>query len=82
MGTLKCGISQKLRIIERKGQKFGTRGATVHKCMVLLMPNSLSLAWGHSVHFVNFPIFDTLLLHNFSLDFNKLHTKYHNQGPI
>ena len=56
MGNLKCGISQKRLIVERNGQKFGARGTTVHICKVLLMPNSLSLVWGHSVHFEKFPI--------------------------
>ena len=56
MGNLKCGIFQKRLIIERNGQKFGTWGTTVHICRVLLMPDSLSFVWGHSVHFATFPI--------------------------
>ncbi len=56
MGNLKCGISQKWLIIERNGQKFATRCTTVHICRVLLMPDSLSLVWGHSLHFAKFPI--------------------------
>ncbi len=56
MGNLKCGISQKRLIVERNGRKFGARGTTVHICRVLLMPNSLSLVWGHSVHFAKFPM--------------------------
>ncbi len=49
MGNLKCGISQKRLIIERKGWKFGTQGNTVHIGRALLMPDSLSLVWGHSI---------------------------------
>ena len=29
---------------------------SVHVCRVLLMAESLSLAWGHSVHFAKFPM--------------------------
>ena len=53
---LKCGMSWKRLIVERNGWKFGTRGTTVHIYRVLLMPNSLSLVWGHSVHFAKFPM--------------------------
>ncbi len=58
MGNLKCGISRKRLIVERNGRKFGTRCTTVHipVCRELLMPDSLSLVWGHSVHFAKFPI--------------------------
>ncbi len=56
MGNLKCGISQKRLIVERNGRTFGTRGTTVHICRVLLMPDSLSLVWVHSVHFAKFSI--------------------------
>ena len=58
MGNLKCGISQKQKrlIMERNGRKFGTRGTKAHMCRVLLMPDSLSLVWGHSVHFAKFSI--------------------------
>ncbi len=56
MGNLKCGISQKRLIVERNERKFGTRDTTVHMCRVLLMLNSLSLVWGHSVHFAKFPM--------------------------
>ena len=57
---------------------------------VLLMPYSLSLVWGHSVHFAKFPMLrfskHYILLQQFSSDFNqtsyKRHTKYHNQGLI
>ncbi len=54
---VKSGISWKRLIVEGKGRKFGTRGTfTVHMCRVLLVPNSLSLVWGHSVHFAKFPM--------------------------
>ncbi len=59
MGNLKCGISQKRLILERNGQKFGTRGTTVHICKALLMPDSLSLVWGHLVHFAKILIRNT-----------------------
>ncbi len=52
-------------VVEQNGRKFGTWGTTVHKNRVLLMPNSLSLVWGHSVHFCKISdstIFETLLL--------------------
>ncbi len=46
-------LSQKRLIVERNGQNFGTRCTTVHICRILLMPDSLSLVWGHSMHFAN-----------------------------
>ncbi len=39
-----------------KGWKFGTQGTTVHICRVFLMRDSLSLVWGHLVHFATFLI--------------------------
>ncbi len=39
----------------RAKQTCGTRGTTVHIYAVLLMPDSLSLVWGHSVHFAKLP---------------------------
>ena len=48
---LKCAISWKRLIVERKERKFETRGTTVHISRVLLMPDSLGLVWGHSVQF-------------------------------
>ncbi len=39
-----------------KRTKILTLGTTVHLCGVLLMPDSLSLVWGHSVHFAKFPM--------------------------
>ncbi len=56
MGNRKCGISQKRMIVEQNGREFGTRCTTVYICRVLLMPDSLSLVWGHSVHFAKFPM--------------------------
>ncbi len=56
MGNLKCGISHKRIIVERNGRKFGARCTTVHICRVFLMADSLSLVWGHSVQFAQFPI--------------------------
>ncbi len=72
--NLKCEICRKRRVVERNGRKLGTRGATMHICRALLMPDSLSLVWGHSVHFAKFPIprfFETVLLQQFSSDFNQ-----------
>ncbi len=51
---LKCGISWKRLIVERNGWKFGTRGTTVNIYKVHLMPDSLSLVWGHSMHLAKF----------------------------
>ena len=82
---LKCAISQKRLIVERNGRQFGTRSTTVHILRVLLMPNSLSLVWGHSVHFEKFTIprfskhYSFNSFHQIS---NKLQTKYHSQGLI
>ena len=66
MEKQKYGISRKRLIVEWSGQKFGTRGPKVHICRVRLMPDFLSLVWGHSVHFTNFPIlrFSILYLSN------------------
>ncbi len=52
---LKCAISWKRLIVERNGRKIGTRRTTVHIGRVLLMPDSWSLVWGHSMHFAKFP---------------------------
>ncbi len=85
MGHLKCGISQKLQIVERSGRKFGTWGTTVHICTVLLMPDFLSLVWGHSVHFAQFLIprySKHYSFNSFHQILTKLHTKYHNLGLI
>ncbi len=79
--NLKCGISRKWLLVERNGRKFGTGCTTVHIFRVLLMPNSFSLVWGHSVHFVNFQFYNfrkTLLLSQFSSGSSKLYTSYHN----
>ena len=83
MGNLKCGISQKRLVIERNGRKFGSRGITVHKYRVLLMPDSLSLVWGHSVHFAKFPIpqfAKHYLFNSFHQISTKLHKKCHIRG--
>ena len=50
----KCAICWKRLIVERNGRKCGTRGTTVHICRVLLMLDSLSLVWGHPMHFAKF----------------------------
>ncbi len=85
MGNLKCGISQLRLMVERNGLLFGGRHTTVHMCRVLLMPDSLSLVWGHSVHFAKFPIprfVKHYSFNNFHQISTKLHTKYHNLGLI
>ncbi len=51
-----CAISWKRLIVERNGKRFCTRGTTVHIGRALLMPDSLSLVWGHLVHFAKFPM--------------------------
>ena len=68
MGKPKMWLISKTVIIEWNGRKFGTQGTTVHILKVLLVPDSLSLVWGHSVHFAKFPIlrFLTLPLSQFS----------------
>ncbi len=81
MGNLKYGISQKRLIVEWNRRKCGTQGTTVHICRALLMPDIVSLVWGHSVHFAKFPIlqfFKILLLSYFSSDSSKRYTRYHN----
>ncbi len=81
MGKPKMWIlSRKWLIVERNGRNFGTRCTTVHICRILLMPDSLSLIWGHSVHFAKLSIlqFLTLLHSQFSSDSSKLYTRYHN----
>ena len=71
-----CNI---LKTADRRAKrtKFGTRGTIVHTCRELLMPDSLSLVWGHSVHFAKFSdlmIFETLLFQQFLSDSN--HTSH------
>ena len=70
--NVKCGISRKRLIVEQHGRKFGTRGSIVHIWKVLLMPDSFSLVWGHSVHFAKFPFLQ------FSSSSSNLYTMYHN----
>ena len=55
--------------------KFGTRGPTVHICKVLLMPDSLSLVWGHLVHFAKFPSLQFLKLCS-SPNFRPIHPNF------
>ncbi len=83
-GKRKMWISRKRMIVKRIRQKFRTRGPTVHTCRVLLMPDSLSLSWGHSVLFAKFPILRSSKHYSNSLHQNssKLHSNYHNQGLI
>ena len=78
-------MSRKWVIVERNGRKFGSQSTTMHIHRVLLMPDSLSLVWGHSVHFVNFPILQLLKLcssPNFYLISSKRYTRYPNHGAI
>ncbi len=69
-------------IVERNGRKFGTWGTTVHMWRALLMPNSLSLVWGHSVHIAQLFLIPRFSKHysfnSFHQILAKLHTKYHN----
>ena len=58
---------------------------TVHICKVILVPDSLSLVWGHLVHFAKFQIPWFSKHYSFSSFHHiltKLHTKYHNLGLI
>ncbi len=66
-------------MLERNGQKFGTRGTTVHIYRVLLMPHSLNLVWGHSVHLPKLPVLQFSKLYsspNFHLVLTKLYSNY------
>ncbi len=51
-------------------------------CRLLLMPDSLNLVWGHSVHFAKFPIFTIFKTssHNFHPIHPKLYARYPNHG--
>ncbi len=51
-------------------------GAIVHICRVLLMPDSLSLVWSHSVHFAKFPILRFSKHYSF-ISFHQNSTKLH-----
>ena len=76
---LKCAISWKQLIIEQNGRKFGTQGTTVDLCRVLFMPESLSLVWGHLVHFVKFAMLrfsKGYCCHSFHSISGKLYCKY------
>ena len=71
--------------VERNGRKFSTQSTIVHIGRVLLMPDSLSMVWGHLVHFAKFPILrfsKGYSLNRFHQISTKLHTKDHNQGLI
>ncbi len=78
---LKCAISWKQLIVERNGRKF----TTGRICRIILMPECLSLVWGHSVHFAKFPILRVSKRYSFNSFHQistKLHAKYPNQGLI
>ncbi len=67
------------------GRKFRTRGTMVQTCSVLLMPDSLSLVWGHSVHCVKFPMLRFSKGHyspSFHSIWTKLYCKYVGHGGI
>ena len=73
--SLKCGISRKLLIVDHNWWKFGTQGSIGHIWKVLLMPDSFSLVWGHSVHFAKFPILQFLKLCS-SPNFHLIHPNF------
>ena len=52
----------------------------MHICRVLLMPNSLSLVGGHSVHFAQF-FFSRFSKHYFFNSFHQISTKRHTKNP-
>ncbi len=58
-------------LVSEGEREFGSRATTVHIQRVLFMLDSLSLVWGHSVHFAKFPIlqFLKLLFSQFLSDF-------------
>ena len=64
--------------------EFGTPGTTVHTWRLLLMPDFLSLVWGHSEHFAKFIIlpFLKLLLSQYSSNSSQLYIRYPNHGSI
>ncbi len=54
-------------------------------CRVLLMPDSLGLVWGHSVHFLKFLILRVSKRYSFNSvhqNSTKLLAKYYNEGLI
>ncbi len=69
MGKPKIWYISKTADRRAKRMKFGTLGTTVYISRVPLMPDSLSLVWGHSVHFAKFPI----LLFSEHYSFNMFH---------
>ncbi len=56
-----------------KWTKIWTWGAIVNIWQVLLIPDSFSLVWGHSVHFAKFPILQFGLKLCSSLNFHPIH---------
>ena len=51
-------------------ENLGLGRTTVHIYTVLLMPDSMSLVWGHSVHFAKYSdstSFETLLLQHYTI---------------
>ena len=68
-----------------KRTKFWDSGTTVHIGRVVLMPDSLSLVWGHSVHFAKFPMLrysKGCCSHSFHSIATKLYCKYVGQEGI
>ncbi len=59
-----------------KRLKIGDSGYyTVHIWRLLLMPGSLTLVWGHSVHFAKFPILQFIKLFS-SPNFRRIHPNF------
>ena len=86
MGILKCGISKKRLIVERNGQKFGTRGTTVDIYMEGTF-DARFLEFGLGSFGALCKISDSMISKHYSFNSfcqisTKLHTKYYNQGLI
>ncbi len=73
MGNLKCGIYRKRLIVDQNGRKFATWGPIVNIWKVLLIPDSFSLVWGHSVHFA---ILQFFLILRSSLNIHSVYPKF------
>ncbi len=71
--------------MERNRRKCGTRGATAHIYRVLFMADSLSLIWGHSMHFAKSPILRFSKHYsspNFHPILSKIYSRHHIHGAI
>ena len=78
-------VPWKRLIVEWNGLKFGTLGPGNCIYRVLVISDSLSSVWGHSVHFVKYlrwRFSKSYCPHSFHSISTKLYGKYGNQGVI